>query len=311
MSLSEQSESAETKLTGSIDFKGYAKEQLTRVDAALDEYLPADDVHPATIHAAMRHSIFAGGKRLRPILVLAAADACGGQREGSMALACAVECLHTFTLIHDDLPCMDDDDFRRGKPTCHKVYGDAIAVLAGDALQAFAFELASFFPGAGPYRAGQACRELAIASGSVNVVAGQVLDLEAEGNTEITLDQLRTIHEKKTASLLATSLRFGGISAAASEEQLAALSIFGQQLGLAFQVIDDILDTTQSSEVLGKTAGKDEAMGKATYPSILGLEEARAEAKRLTVLAKESLGVFGEDAALLLAAADYLLDRDY
>jgi len=290
-------------------FTAFAEAQLERIDAALDGYLPAESVSPSTIHKAMRHSIFAGGKRLRPVLTLAAAEACGGEREGSMALACATECLHTFTLIHDDLPCMDDDDFRRGKPTCHKVYGDAIAVLAGDALQAIAFELASFFPGAGSYRAGQACRELAIASGSMNVVAGQVMDLEAEGNAEISASELKEIHEKKTASLLKTSLRFGGISAAASEEQLEALTVFGSNLGLAYQVVDDILDATQSSEQLGKTAGKDEAAGKATYPSILGMEEAKAQAAELTQVAVASLESFGEEGDLLRGAADYMLKR--
>ena len=294
-----------------LGLQSYVDTQRERINAALEGYLPAAETEPATLHAAMRHSTFAGGKRLRPVLCIAAAEACGGEGESTMALACALECLHTFSLIHDDLPCMDDDDFRRGHPTCHKVYGDAIAVLAGDALQALAFELAASFEGNDQHGSSSACRELAVASGSLKIIAGQVMDLEAEGGKPVDAEQLRRIHDRKTAALLETSCRFGGISAGANGEQMAALSQFGRALGLAFQVIDDILDTTQSTETLGKTAGKDEAAGKATYPALIGLEASRAEAARLTAEAKSALEIFDSSGDMLRAAADYLLDREY
>lgn len=289
----------------------WIKDQQVIINEELDKLLPAGDETPQTLHQAMRHSIFAGGKRMRPIFTIASAYACGEGDESLMTLACAVECLHTFTLIHDDLPCMDDDDFRRGHPTCHKVYGDAVAVLAGDALQSFAFELTSRFEGNSNHQATEPTKELAVATGSREVIGGQVLDLEAEGKNITEESKLREIHLKKTASLLRTSCRLGGISANATENQMKALETFGTNLGLAFQVIDDILDATQTSEKLGKTAGKDEAVGKATYPSLIGMDASRAEAKRLTEAAKNALEVFGEKAVYLNGLADYLLEREY
>ena len=290
--------------------KTYLKEQGTRVDAALDRFLPSDSDTPETIHKAMRHSMFAGGKRLRPIFCLAAAEACEEtDADAAMAAACAVECIHTYSLIHDDLPCMDDDDFRRGHPTCHKVYGDAVAVLAGDALQALAFELVAGMPGSERYSAGDMVKELAVTSGSKWLIGGQVMDLEGEGK-DLSPLELREIHMRKTAALLATSLRLGAMVAGATPQKVAAVTEFGHATGLAFQVIDDILDVTQTSEKLGKSAGKDEASGKATYPAILGMEESKKQAERLTEKAQLALTVFGEKADTLRALAGHLLGRD-
>ncbi len=273
--------------------------------------LPPATRKPATIHKAMRYSMFAGGaKRLRPMLCLAAAEACGGDIEEVMPLACAVECIHTYSLIHDDLPSMDNDDFRRGKPTCHKVFGDGMAVLAGDALLTFAFELTARANSWPRYDTRALVRELAITSGSLKLIAGQVADLEGEGR-KTSERQLRYIHECKTAALLTTAVRFGGMSANTTPNKLMALTEFGNSLGLAFQVIDDILDVTQTTEKLGKSAGKDVTAKKATYPSILGLEGARAEAHRLTTKAHDALKTFGGKAVALRALADYMLVRDY
>ncbi len=280
-------------------------------DAALRKFLPSASTTPATVHKAMRHSMFAGGKRLRPALTLAAAEACGGKIEDALPHACAVECIHTFSLIHDDLPCMDDDDLRRGVPTCHVVYGEAIALLAGDAMQALAFEILADAPAAGSYTPGHYVKELASTAGSKLLVGGQVLDLEGEEKTGVTVRDLKAIHERKTAALLIASLRLGGMAASAKPDELIALGSFGRSLGLAFQVIDDILDETQTSEKLGKTAGKDIAAGKSTYPSVMGLDKSRKEAARLTKQATSALDCFGDRAAKLHGLAGYLLERDY
>ena len=292
------------------DFKDYLKAHVALVDKALDQFLPAESESPQTIHQAMRYSIFAGGKRLRPILTLAAAKACGGDSDQALAPACAVEMMHTYSLIHDDLPGMDNDDLRRGRPTSHKVYGEGMAVLAGDALLTEAFITLASTHATERYPLKEILLEFATCGGSKKLIGGQVLDLEGE-NQDLALDQLIQIHENKTAALLTTSLRLGAMSANATEEQLAALTDFGYHLGLAFQVIDDILDVTQSTEKLGKTAGKDEAAQKATYPAILGLEESKKEAKRLTEKALNALKIFGTQAKDLEAIAHYLLDRDY
>ena len=290
--------------------KEYIVARQKLVDKALERYLPKASVKPKTIHKAMRYSIFAGGKRLRPILCIAAGECCGGQQAESMQLACAVECIHTYSLIHDDLPCMDDDDLRRGVPTSHKVFGEAIAVLAGDALLTFAFELAAQAPGWPRYSLKDVVRELAVASGSRHLIAGQVVDLESEGR-RVSIPLLRFIHESKTAALLCSSIRLGAMSANATPEQLESLSGFGKALGLAFQVIDDILDVTQTSEALGKSAGKDLAAEKATYPSVVGLERSRKVARKLTEEAHTSLKHFGQKAEVLHGLADYLLAREY
>ena len=292
------------------DLKDYLKSQLALVDDALNLYLPKVSETPRTIHQAMRYSVFAGGKRLRPILTLTAAEACGGTPEAALPPACAVEMMHTYSLVHDDLPGMDNDDLRRGRPTSHKVYGEGMAVLAGDALLTEAFIVIANTAPTERYSLKDILLEFAICGGSQKLIGGQVLDLEGEGQ-ELTKEELLQIHENKTAALLTTSLRLGGMTANATPLQLAALTDFGYNLGLAFQVIDDILDVTQSTEQLGKTAGKDEAANKATYPSILGLEESKAEAKRLTQKALDALSPFGEAGKNLEGIAHYLLDREY
>ncbi len=293
-----------------MDLKEYLAARAAEVDAALDAFLPKAKEKPATIHAAMRYSVFAGGKRLRPILCLAAAEACGGDPESAMPPACAVEILHTYSLVHDDLPCMDDDDLRRGRPTCHKVYGEGMAVLTGDALLTEAFLILAQTPPAKRYPGAAYIAELALTGGSTRLIGGQVMDLEGEGK-KLTKAQLVKIHEAKTAALLTTSLRLGAMTANATEKQLEALGTFGRALGLAFQIIDDILDVTQSTEVLGKTAGKDAAVEKATYPAILGLEKSRKEAAKLTAEALDALAPLGKKAARLREIAEYLLKREY
>jgi geranylgeranyl diphosphate synthase type II len=288
----------------------YLRDRQKQIDRALDGYLPRATVKPATIHKAMRYSLFAGGKRLRPVLALAAAEACGASVETALPAACAVECIHTYSLIHDDLPAMDDDDLRRGRPTSHKVFGEGIAILAGDALLTIAFEILAQAKETTRYKMPALIRELATASGSQWLIAGQVLDLEGEGK-KLTGKQLQFIHQAKTAALLTSSIRLGAMSANATSARLESLTAFGQALGLAFQVIDDILDVTQTTEKLGKTAGKDVAATKATYPAIFGLERSRAEAQRLTADAHQALAPLGSKAATLREIADYLLARDY
>ncbi|MGN0836310.1 MAG: polyprenyl synthetase family protein, partial [Akkermansia sp.] len=268
-------------------------------------------VAPTTLHKAMRYSLFAGGKRIRPLLCLQAAKACGGSEEAALNAACALEVLHTYTLIHDDLPCMDDDDLRRGRPTNHKVFGEGIAVLAGDALLTEAFAILARVPGNERYDVGDYVAELAYRTGSLNLVGGQVLDLEGEGR-RLNLDELRAIHNGKTAALLMASVRLGGMSAGCTAEQLDALTDYGRDLGLAFQIIDDILDVISTPEVMGKSIGKDAREQKATYPALMGLEAARAEARALTASARAALEVFSaKRREPLLAISDYLLKRDY
>jgi len=294
-----------------MNLKAYLRSRRKEIDRALDYYLPKTNVKPATLHKAMRYSLFAGGKRLRPILCLAAAEACRGRVTNALPLACALECIHTYSLVHDDLPSMDNDDYRRGRPTCHRVFGDGIAVLAGDALLTIAFEIVSKAKPAPRYDMSTLLREIAVAAGSQKLIAGQVADLEAEGR-KVKRDQLRFIHENKTAAILKSSIRLGAMSANADAKKLRAVTQFGHGLGLAFQVIDDILDVTQSSEILGKSAGKDIAAKKATYPAVIGLGKSRAEASRLTRQAHDALSVFRDDEAELLhCLANYLLEREY
>ncbi len=293
-----------------MNLKAYLKSRQKKIDRALERYLPGQNVRPPTIHKAMRYSLFAGGKRLRPILCLAAAETCGGKIDHALPLACALECIHTYSLVHDDLPSMDNDDFRRGRPTCHKVFGDGIAVLAGDALLTIAFEIVSRAKFSSRYNMSILLREIAVAAGSRKLIAGQVADLEAEGR-KIDMTGLRYIHENKTAAILTTSVRLGAMSAGAGPKQLAAITKFGRSLGLAFQIIDDILDVTQTTEKLGKSAGKDVAAKKATYPAVIGLEQSRVEARLLTRQAHNALSIFGEKAEMLHVLANYLLEREY
>lgn len=260
----------------------------------------------------MRHSLLAGGKRLRPILTLAAAEAVGaGEKDLANILpaACAVELIHTYSLVHDDLPCMDDDDLRRGRPTSHKVFGEGVAVLAGDALLTRAFGLLGAVPPPKRYPLSMILEETAVAAGSLQLIAGQVEDLEAEGK-RLSVADVRFIHERKTAAMVVLSLRLGAMAANATPRHLKALTEFGLALGLAFQIIDDILDVTQSSAQLGKSAGKDLKARKATYPSVIGLEASRKEADRLTKKAHAALAVLGSGSSRLAQIAGYLLGRE-
>jgi geranylgeranyl diphosphate synthase, type II len=292
-----------------FDVQQFLGTRAEAINGALDRFLPPAAAKPATIHKAMRYSLFAGGKRLRPALCLAAAAACEGKESDALPLACAVECIHTYSLVHDDLPAMDNDDYRRGKLTNHKVFGEGIAVLAGDALLTQAFEIAARCKGWPRYSHRSIILELARAAGSLELIAGQVADLEAEGQ-QISAGELKYIHERKTSALLCCSVRLGGMSANCTPSQLRALTDFGYHVGLAFQVIDDILDVTQSSEKLGKTAGKDTKAQKATYPSIVGLEKSRKIAEELTERAFTALKPFHARAAALEALAEFLLRRD-
>lgn len=307
MSVTKQSRS--TAKQGQFNLDAFLAASAVSVNAALDRFLPSEKAKPATIHKAMRYSLFAGGKRMRPALVLAAAQACGGKDADAMPLACAVECIHTYSLIHDDLPAMDNDDYRRGKLTNHKVFGEGIAVLAGDALLTQAFEIAALAKGWSRYSHRDLILEVAKASGSLQLIAGQVADLEGEGK-KTSVAQLKYIHERKTSALLCCSARLGGMSANCSTAQLKALTDFGYHVGLAFQVIDDILDVTQTSEKLGKTAGKDTKAQKATYPSIVGLEKSRKIATQLTDKAFAALKPFKGQAVALEALAEFLLKRE-
>ncbi len=292
-----------------FDLKGFLAQHTRLINRALNDFLPPANTKPGTIHKAMRYSLFAGGKRLRPTLCLAAAEACGGRQADAIPLACAVECIHTYSLIHDDLPAMDNDDYRRGKLTNHKVFGEGIAVLAGDALLTQAFEIAAQCAGWPRYPHQTIIREITHAAGSRQLIAGQVADLEGEGK-RISARELKYIHERKTSALLCCSTRLGGMSANCTPAQLQALTDFGYNVGLAFQIIDDILDITQTSAQLGKTAGKDTAAQKATYPSIVGLERSRRTAAELTERAFAALRGFKGKAPALEALAGYLLERD-
>jgi len=293
-----------------MDLKQYLKSTADEVDAALNSFLPKEKDRPSTIHAAMRYSVFAGGKRLRPILCLAAAEACGGDASKALPPACAVELMHTYSLVHDDLPAMDDDDLRRGRPTCHKVYGEGMAVLCGDALLTESFIVLAKTEPSKRYGTRDYIAELAETGGSRKLIGGQVMDLEGEGKKLSKKDLIR-IHEAKTAALLTASLRMGAMTANATPAKLEAVTQFGYALGLAFQVIDDILDVTQSTEVLGKTAGKDQAVEKSTYPAIIGLEASRKEAAKLTKAAMTALTPLGKKGERLREIAASLLKREY
>ncbi|KAI7747335.1 hypothetical protein M8C21_010397 [Ambrosia artemisiifolia] len=293
-----------------FDFKAYMLEKGTSVQKALDESIVVK--HPPTIHEAMRYSLLAGGKRVRPILCIAACELVGGKEATAMPAACAVEMIHTMSLIHDDLPCMDNDDFRRGKPTNHKVYGEDVAVLAGDSLLAFAFEyVSSFTVGTSPARVLAAIGELAKSIGTEGLVAGQVVDIASTGGEDIGLDQLEFIHIHKTAALLEASVVLGAILGGGSDAQVEKLRKFARCIGLLFQVVDDILDVTKSSEELGKTAGKDLLVDKTTYPKLLGLEKSRQFAEELLAEAKQQLEEFESQEAVapLVALAEYIAYR--
>lgn len=287
----------------------YLEARRKLVEVALARSVPASSVRPVTIHRAMRHSLLAGGKRLRPILTLAAAEACGAKDLSNiLPAACAVELIHTYSLVHDDLPCMDDDDLRRGRPTCHKVFGEGVAVLTGDALLTQAFGLLATVRPAKRHPLSRLLAEMAETAGSLQLIAGQVADIEAEGRT-LSLGDVRFIHERKTAAMIVLSLRLGAMIANATSAQLKTLTDFGRLLGIAFQILDDILDVTATSEQLGKSAGKDLKSAKATYPAVLGLEASRREAEKLTRKARAALQPLGARGGRLESLADHLLGR--
>jgi geranylgeranyl diphosphate synthase type II len=292
----------------SFDLGAYMKERMAAVDAALDRVLPPETERPESLHKAMRYSVFAGGKRLRPVLVIAGAEAVGGSAERVMPTACAMELIHTYSLVHDDLPAMDNDDFRRGVPTNHKVFGEATAILAGAALLTLAFRLVAENVRQTDPGALEVVVDIADAAGHAGMVAGQVADLEAEGR-QVGADTVDYIHAHKTGALIRTSLRVGARLCGADAAQVRALSVAGADLGLAFQIVDDILDVVASSEELGKTAGKDQAQQKATYPAIHGIEASRARARRLIDEAEEALASLGPRAEPIRALGRFILER--
>jgi geranylgeranyl diphosphate synthase, type II len=279
------------------------------IEATLDRLLPAENVSPCELHRAMRYSVLAGGKRLRPALCIAAYSIYNDDYEPILGVASALEMAHTYSLIHDDLPAMDDDDFRRGMPSCHKKFGEALAILAGDALLTLTFQTVAASNQFDSVRLNAAILRLAAALGTRDgMIAGQVLDLAAEGRT-IDAAELETIHRSKTGALLSTSVWLGGWLGGADESDLAAMQQFGQKIGLAFQIVDDILDETESKEKLGKTAGKDREQGKATYPALLGLEQSRRYVRELTESARECVRPLDARAQLLIGIADFLETR--
>ncbi len=293
------------------DVKSIIREGAELTDRALETLLPAAHSVPASIHGAMRHSVFAGGKRLRPVLAIQAAIAVSGTSpQGIANLGAAIEMLHTYSLIHDDLPALDNDDLRRGKPTCHVVFGEAIAILAGDALQTQAYEtLARLGDACPPRTVVEIIRLIAQATGTVDgMIGGQVLDLEGE-HQKPTADLVDAIHRAKTGALIRVSVVTGGLFAGATAEEAALLDTFGRKAGLAFQIVDDILDVTQDSTQLGKTAGKDLASDKATWPAVFGLEKSRRDADRLIAEAFQALDPLGPKAEGLKAVARYLVER--
>jgi len=288
----------------------YISAQQKIVDAALDRWVPAETENPSTIHRAMRYSLFAGGKRIRPLLAIAAAQAVSDAPVGIESAACVLELIHTYSLIHDDLPALDNDDLRRGRPTCHKVFGDAMAILAGDALLTLAFEVLAKLDGVDAERRISLVRELAVASGTVGgMIGGQVNDIEGEGKFP-TAHLLDSIHRAKTGALLRASVRMGAIYAGATEEQLGALTRFGEHIGLAFQIVDDVLDVEQSSEALGKTAGKDEQQKKITFPAVYGIERSREMAEQERLGAHVALQILDERAERLRELADLIVRRN-
>ena len=293
-----------------FDLEAYLAEQRQRVEVALDQSLAMR--YPETLYEAMRYSLLAGGKRLRPILCLASCELVGGSIEMAMPTACALEMIHTMSLIHDDLPAMDNDDYRRGRLTNHKVYGEDVAILAGDGLLAYAFEhVATQTRGAAPEQMLRVIAGLGKAVGGEGLVGGQIVDLASEGNPDVSLETLTYIHNHKTAALLEISVTSGAMLAGASDDDVDRLRQYAQRIGLAFQIVDDILDITATSETLGKSAGKDITAQKVTYPSLWGLDESRRQANQLIVEAKESLDGFGDLRLPLLAIADYIVARTY
>ncbi len=293
----------------------HMKKRAALVDQALNRYLVREKVQPDLVHKAMRYSVFAGGKRLRPVLCLAAADICGGDFKKVLPTACALEVLHTYSLVHDDLPAMDDDDLRRGRPTNHKVFGEGMAILAGDGLLTFAFELMArnaAVKGVRPEHVVEAIRLVARAAGSLGMVGGQAVDLVSEGNAALNghrAQVLDYIHRHKTGALIQASLDAGAALVGATSVQRRALARYGENIGLAFQIADDVLDIVGDKKLLGKR-GSDQENQKLTFPSVYGLESSRRRGHRAVTEAKNALRVFGRRGGLLSALADYMIERD-
>jgi geranylgeranyl diphosphate synthase, type II len=301
-----------------IDYAQLVKSGLAITDAALERLLPHTETQPHSIHRAMRHSVFAGGKRLRPLLVIESARmVAGALPDGAVDVGAAIEMLHTYSLIHDDLPALDNDDLRRGKPTCHVVYGEAMAILAGDALQTLAYQTLAQLPGDAAAKI-EIVKEIAIATGTgvgteglaPGMIGGQVWDIEGEGKKP-TAEMVEAIHRSKTGALITVSIVAGGLIGGANASEINNLRLFGQRAGLAFQIVDDILDMTQSSEELGKTAGKDTASDKATWPAVFGIEASRETAKQLLTNALSELDRFSNRAEALKAVARALVERTH
>jgi geranylgeranyl diphosphate synthase type II len=292
-----------------VDVKSLTKDAADRTDRALEELIPTVETVPASIHGAMRHSTFAGGKRLRPLLAYQAAVTIAGRLpEGIERLGAAIEMLHTYSLIHDDLPALDNDDLRRGKPTCHVVFGEAIAILAGDALQTRAFEVLANLD-TPPAATVQILKLVSNAVGTVEgMIGGQVLDIESE-HVKPTAELVDAIHRAKTGALIRVSVVAGGVYGGATADDVARLDIFGRKAGLAFQIADDVLDMTQDSALLGKTAGKDQATEKVTWPAVFGIEESERHAAKLIEEAFASIEPYGARADGLKAVARYLVER--
>ncbi|HAX62253.1 MAG TPA: polyprenyl synthetase [Elusimicrobia bacterium] len=283
-----------------MDLQAYLKKRKSIIDNALKKYFLKSADEPSSINTAMKYSVFAGGKRLRPILCFAACEICGGNPKNILPSACGIEMLHTYSLIHDDLPAMDNDDFRRGKLTSHKKFGEAVAILAGDGLLTKAFEIID----------PKVVREIAIAAGTKGMVGGQVADLEMEGKRKKEKGKLEYIHEHKTAKMIEVSLKAGAILSNASSLKIKAISNYGRKIGLAFQIADDILDIIGNKKKLGKT-GSDLKNKKLTYPSIYGIEKSKEKAKALIKSAKNDLKIFGKKAYIFNELADYIVKRDF
>ncbi len=292
----------------SFDLKKYLKRQQELVNNSLDGFLSEEKQYPSEIHTAMRYSVFAGGKRLRPILTIAAAEAVGGKAEEVIKAACAIELIHTYSLIHDDLPAMDNDDYRRGKLTCHKAYGEALAILAGDALLTYAFEMLADIDSS--KHTLRVIKEIAQAAGSRGMIGGQVIDILSENNLRGNASEaLDYIHAHKTGALFRAAIRSGGLLAGAEEKQLTSLTSYARCFGLAFQITDDILDVEGNSDELGKPVGSDEKNKKLTYPAIYGLEVSRKMAADNIKEALEQISIFGVKALPLVSIAQYTLSR--
>ena len=282
--------------------ENFLKDKSAKTDRALAAYVDSWSDAPRTLVDAIRYSLFAGGKRVRPALALGAAELIGGDDSVALPAACALEMIHTYSLIHDDLPAMDDDDLRRGKPTLHKVYGEAMAILAGDALSTMAFDVLAE---TGDVRV---VRELAVASGVSGMAGGQVADLESEGK-RISMEELRALHAKKTGALIRVAVRCGAILAGADEARLADLTRYGEEVGLAFQIADDVLDVIGAEELMGKRAGSDAAKNKSTYPALLGVEESQRLANEAADRAVAALAKFGPEADIFRELARYVVER--